>query len=248
MIEHQIEFWKHLAIDSISNDDAYIFATGFKSPLINLVILKNQKHDSIEPLINKAKEFFKKNNVPWGVSIVEDDSSPKIIDDLTRLGFKKICRQYEIDTNIISLNKNTPSNKDVIEVTNSEMLKEWVIPIADAYESAAQDTNLYYQLNKKAFESESNILKHFILYNDGKPTCSASLSFFNQTARLDNIATIKEKQRLGFGKIITQHCINRAQKEHCQRMTFESSEEGINLYRKLGFSETGNSYIYSLSE
>ncbi len=248
MIDYQIKFWEHLAVDSISNDDAYIFITGLQSPVINLVILKKQNEANIKSVIDKASDFFTKHKAPWGVNIIEDEASQNIINYLTNRDFKKICTQYEIDTKISSLNTNIISNPNIIEVTNSTELQDWVIPIADAFDSAAQDTELYFQLNKKAFESNSNILKHFVLYDNNTPISSATLSFFNKTARLDNVATLKTKQGHGFGKEIIQYCINKSQNSNCNRMVFESSEEGIHLYRKLGFSETGKSYIYSLSE
>jgi len=248
MIDYQIKFWEHLAIDSISNDDAYIFATGLQSSMINLVILKKQSKDNIESVIDEASTFFAKHNVPWGVNIIEDKNSQNIINYLTDRDFKKVCTQYEMDTKINSLNVNITSNPKIIEVINSAELQDWVIPIANAFDAAAQDAELYFLLNKKSYESDSNILKHFVLYDNNAPISSATLSFFNETARLDNVATLKAKQGLGFGKEIIQYCINKSLDSNCNRMIFESSEEGISLYRKLGFSETGKSYIYSLSE
>ena len=119
MIDYQIKFWEHLAVDSISNDDAYIFATGLQSPAINLVILKKQSEASIESIIDKASIFFAKHDLPWGVNIIEDENSQNIINYLTDRNFKKICTQYEIDTQISSLNTNIISNPSIVKVTNS---------------------------------------------------------------------------------------------------------------------------------
>ena len=79
MIDYQIKFWEHLAVDSISNDDAYIFITGLQSPVINLVILKKQNEANIKSVIDKASEFFTKHKAPWGVNIIEDEASQNII-------------------------------------------------------------------------------------------------------------------------------------------------------------------------
>lgn len=246
MIEYQIEFWKHLAVDEISNDTIYIFSTGLQSPLINLLILRKQNIKDIHSITDTASEFFTKhNNIPWGINIIDDEYSKNIITQLSDKGFKSICQQYEMDTDIELVSTSTLSNTSIIEVSDADMLDDWVIPIADAFEAAAQDTELYLDLNKKAFNSDSNRLKHFILYENDKPIASATLCFFDKVARLDNVATLRKKQGLGYGKKIIQYCTNKSKLAGSNKMVFESSQQGIKLYRKLGFSEIGKSYIYS---
>lgn len=246
MIEYQIEFWKHLAVDAISDDSCYVFSTGLQSPLINLLIFKKQYVKDITPIIDKATRFFAEHkNIPWGINIVDDEYSSNIKNILLEMGFQNICQQYEIDTEIKQINTSNLSEKDIIEVSDADMLDDWVIPITSAFEAAAQDSKLYLDLSKKAFSSNSNRLKHFILYENDKPISSATLCFFDKIARLDNVATLKEKQGLGYGKKIVQYCTNKSKLAGSNRMVFESSKQGIKLYRKLGFSETGKSYIYS---
>ncbi len=246
MIEYQIEFWKHLAIDEISDDNSYIFSTGLQSPLINLLIFRKQNIKDINLIIDIATKFFAKhNNIPWGINIIDDEYSQNIKNILLEKGFKNICQQYEMDTNIEQINTSNLSDTNIIEVSDADMLDDWVIPIASAFEAAAQDSKLYLDLSKKAFNNDSNRLKHFILYENDKPISSATLCFFNKVARLDNVATLKEKQGLGYGKKIVQYCTNKSKLAGSNRMVFESSQQGIKLYRKLGFLETGKSYIYS---
>lgn len=246
MIEYQIEFLKHLAVDAISDDSCYVFSTGLQSPLINLLIFKKQDVKDITPIIDKATRFFAEHkNIPWGINIVDDEYSSNIKNILLEMGFQNICQRYEIDTEIKQINTSNLSEKDIIEVSDADMLDDWVIPITSAFEAAAQDSKLYLDLSKKAFSSNSNRLKHFILYENDKPISSATLCFFDKIARLDNVATLKEKQGLGYGKKIVQYCTNKSKLAGSNRMVFESSKQGIKLYRKLGFSETGKSYIYS---
>ena len=246
MIEYQIEFWKHLAVDSISDDTSYIFSTGLQSPLINLLIFKKQDIRDITSIIDTATKFFAEHkNIPWGINIVDDGHSKNITNILLEKGFQNICQQYEMDTEIEQINTGDLSDVNIIEVSDADMLDDWVIPITSAFEAAAQDSKLYLDLSKKAFNSNSNRLKHFILYENDRPISSATLCFFDKIVRLDNVATLKEKQGLGYGKKIVQYCTNKSKLAGSNRMVFESSKQGIRLYRKLGFSETGKSYIYS---
>lgn len=89
---------------------------------------------------------------------------------------------------------------------------------------------------------------HFVLYEDTTPVSSATLAIHSSVARLDNVATVKEQQGRGHGKKIIEYCVEKARKTGCKYMVFESSEQGIKLYRKMGFAETAMSYIYSLNK
>jgi predicted GNAT family N-acyltransferase len=249
MIEYKIEFWKHLAIDSITSDEYFIFASGLQTPLINLVLFKDQSIAALKNALPIAEGFFKKHKLPWGINIIDDEYSKEIIEILINLGYKSINQEYEIDSKISSLNiKNTSGIPNITEIAKSSELKNWVKPISSAFEIDDQDSKLYLQLITKSFKSDSNILRHFTLYDNDQPISSASLCFFDKIARLDNVSTIKEKQSQGFGNKIVQFCINQSIQKGCNRMIFESSEDGINFYKKLGFSKTTKSYIYSLSE
>lgn len=87
-----------------------------------------------------------------------------------------------------------------------------------------------------------------MLYEDTIPVSSATLAIHSNVARLDNVATVKEQQGRGYGKKIIEYCVQKARKSGCEYMVFEGSEQGIKLYRKMGFTETAMSYIYSLNK
>ena len=246
MIKYQIEFWKHLAVDEISNDSIHMFATSLQTPMLNLLLFRQQNIKDITPIINTASEFFKNhNNIPWGINIIDDEHSNNINMQLLDSGFKNICQQYEMNTDISLVNTSNLPRSHIIEVSEPDLLDDWIIPIANAFESTPQDALLYLNLNKTAFKKNSNLLRHFILYDNDKPTSSATLCFFDKIARLDNVSTLKEKQGLGHGKKIVQYCTHTSKLSGSTSITFESSKQGINLYRKLGFSEVGKSTIYS---
>ena len=252
MIKYQIEFWKHLAKEEISDENFYIFTSGIPTSVLNLVILKKQNLKNALHAIEVADEFFTKLDTPWGINIIEDQSSDAIITKLEEQGFKQIVMQHEINSSIKSLTSDTKldNNSDVkiIEVLNEEELNQWILPISDAFEATEQETTLYLDIIKKAFNRQENRLKHFILYDKHQLVGSATLGLFDDVARLDNIATLKSKQRNGYGKKIVQYCMKKASRNGAKRMIFESSEAAINLYRKLGFSDTSKSYIYSKNQ
>jgi hypothetical protein len=101
MIEYQIEFWRHLAVDTISDDTCYVFSAGLQSLLINLLVFKKQDIKDTTPIIDTTTRFFAEHkNTPWSINIVDNEYSINIKNILLAIGFKNIYQQYEIDVEI----------------------------------------------------------------------------------------------------------------------------------------------------
>jgi GNAT superfamily N-acetyltransferase len=247
-IQYQINFWDSFAKESFKFPGAFAFVTGLKTPLVNLLLLEQQNMETLQTVLPRAQIFFAQHNVPWGVNVIDNGSSKEIITFLKNNGFKNICRQFQVEPRIDSLLGDFVATGDIRQVTDVNMLLDWIIPVANAFEAAVSDSNLYRKLVKNAFDKEKNSSKHFVLYSNNKPVSSATLTIINDVARLDNVATVKELQNQGFGKQIIGHSVERARSAGAKYIVFESSEAGINLYKKMGFVEINTSSIYSLSE
>lgn len=247
-IQYQINFWDSFAKESFKLPGAFAFVTGLKTPLINLLLLEQQNIETLQRVLPRAQNFFAQHNVPWGVNVIDNGSSKEIIGFLKNNGFKDICRQFQMETRLDSLVSDFVSTYDIKQVTDTNMLLDWIIPVANAFEAAASDSKKYLKLVENAFNKEKNSFEHFILYSNNKPISSATLTIINDVARLDNVATVKELQNQGFGKQIISYSIERARNAAAKHIIFESSEAGINLYKKMGFVEINTSSIYSLSE
>jgi hypothetical protein len=61
---------------------------------------------------------------------------------------------------------------------------------------------------------------------------------------IENI--LKWSRNLGYGTKIIQYCINKSHSYGAKHIVFESTTEGLGLYKKLGFFEMRKSYVYSL--
>ena len=246
-IQYQIHFWNSVAKESFSTEDFFVFTTGIKNPLINLILFKKQDMHTLTSIMPKAQDFFDRHKVPWGINIIDDSSAKKILPFLENRKFKKICTQFEMQTELNTLPQISTLAPNIKEAINANILRDWTIPIASGFEATSGEVELYYKLNKVAFNKKSNPLTHFVLYENTTPVSSATLSIYDKVIRLGNVATIKAKQRQGHGRKIIEYCVDKAQKLGSKYMVFESSEQGISLYRKMGFAETAKSYIYSLS-
>ena len=247
-IQYQINFWDSFSKESFRKSGAFVFATGLQTPLINLIILEQQNIESLQSVLPKAQNFFGKHDVPWGVNIIHNESDNEIITFLKNNGFENIRTQFQMETKIDFLPDDFVAAYDIKQVSNTNMLLDWLIPIASAFEIAATDSDLYYKLANDAFNARKIFCEHFVLYIDNKPVSSSTLTITNNVARLDNVATVKELQNQGFGQEIIGFSIEKARKYGAKHIVFESSEAGINLYKKMGFIEINISSIHSLSK
>ncbi|MDP4708839.1 MAG: GNAT family N-acetyltransferase [Rickettsiaceae bacterium] len=247
-IQYQIDFWDSFAKESLKFPGAFAFVTGLQTPLLNLLVLEQQNLDTLQLVLPRVESFFGEHNVPWGVNIIDGRSSKEIICFLKNNDFKNICAQFQMQTRLDALTNNFVDQHNIKQVTDSDMLLDWMIPVANAFEATASDSIMYRELVANAFNKEKNTFEHFVLYINNKPVSSATLTITNEVARLDNVATVKKLQNQGFGKQIIAFSVERARNAGAKHIFFESSEAGIHLYKKMGFIEINTSSIYSMSK
>ena len=247
ILQYKIYFWNSYAKESFSTEDAFVFTTGIQSPFFNLVLLKKPNLGTLESILPKAHDFFYRHQVSWGVNVIDNLSTQLLFPYLEDRNFKKINTEHELDTELSIFPSVSPCSS-VKEVINVNMLRDWAIPVESGFGVSKQRIDHFYKLTEAAFNKEANKLKYFVLYENNEPISAATLAIHDKIARLDSVATVKHKQGQGYGGKIVEYCIAYAQKSGSMRMVFEGSKQGIYLYRKIGFTETGLSYIYSLSE
>ncbi|PCJ29715.1 MAG: hypothetical protein COA94_00635 [Rickettsiales bacterium] len=249
-IEYQINFWQAIAAHYIFPEGGFAFTTKMSGADTNLLILTKQDLQTLKSILPEVTSFFEKHQVPWGINIVDNPHSAEIISFLEEKHFSKIYTQHQMETKLASL-PQTPGSPLVREVGDGdlEMLKDWTKPVVSGFKiQGSKDADLYYKLNEIALSREDNILKHFVLYDGAQPLSSATLSIHGDVARLDNVSTMVEAQRKGNGRALVEYCISKARALGCKYIIFESSERGINLYRKMGFKEVAMSCVYSASK
>ena len=91
-------------------------------------------------------------------------------------------------------------------------------------------------LDSYMIDESYNKIKAFVLYVKGKAVSAGSYYSFSSFS-LENIGTFPEERGKGYAGLIVSYLLNQARALECRRACLVSSENGINVYKKLGFQK-----------
>nr|WP_282551034.1 MULTISPECIES: GNAT family N-acetyltransferase [Providencia] len=85
---------------------------------------------------------------------------------------------------------------------------------------------------------------HLVLFADQQPVSTLTMTFNNETARLDDIGTDIQYQGKGLATSLIKHALYLCHQQGIKQCVLESSSEGLSIYKKLGFEPIFNYYSY----
>jgi len=91
-------------------------------------------------------------------------------------------------------------------------------------------------LDSFMLDKDEKRMKAFVLYQDGKAVSAGSYYSFSNFS-LENIGTFPEERGKGYAGKIVAYLLNQARMLGCSKACLVSSENGSNVYKKLGFEE-----------
>lgn len=236
-----IDFYNAMSIDKMKIDGVFAFVTGVPSPFLNVVIdiINNKSNDS--SLLNNFQGFFQKFNMPWVWFI-----NPASYDNnLESLGLKFI---EEAPAMYFKLQNELPDgfNIDIKiqELDRADELKSWIVPINEAYEAPKEDDS-FRKLNYEILQKGSNQFKHFVATSKNEILGASTLFCSGDSVMLHNLATKKAYTKQGIGTALTISMMSRAKELGFKHCFLDSSEDGFNMYKRLGFKIYSTALAYS---
>ncbi len=240
--------FKLMASEVFSTDHSTGILSEFESPYFNSILktkdIENNYEIEIENVLSKYRN--KKPHLCW---FINDTSIQKKLDThLTKAGFVKHdgfngmaldLAQYNIHNVIV------PHNVEIIEITNPEQLDDWAKPLSISFGFSENDSKLICKIFKQLIDSQD--IKHYIAYSDGKPIGSASVFFTGDTAGLYNLAVLPEYRNQGIGSALQQTRLNLAKNRQCSTAIMQAVDISAKLGEKLGFVRYNeyHTYVYS---
>nr|WP_282554799.1 GNAT family N-acetyltransferase [Providencia sp. PROV019] len=133
---------------------------------------------------------------------------------------------------------------------SNDQLKDWAQPLITAFpvdsdtdESDSTVTDEYIRYHQRALDKQTNMV-HLVLFADQQPVSTLTMTFNNQTARLDDIGTDIQYQGKGLATLLIKHALYLCHQQGVKQCVLESSSDGLSIYKKLGFEPIFNYYSY----
>lgn len=232
------DFYKTMAIDTLNLPGLRLFATGVDSSSLNVVIDNRHDQEINEETIQKISGFFEKSNVPWSWFITDLKKSKEIEQQDFQLLYETPSMYFDLSAILPELDAN---NIDIRSADDE--LFEWIVPLQDGFPST-DNCEIYRRLNAKLQKSGEDKLQHFIVYCNNEPASAGTLFLSQNSVMIHNLATRNKYLRQGFGTALTLHMMSIAKKAGYKHCFLDSSDEGFNLYTRLGFKMYGITWVY----
>ncbi|WP_133127870.1 GNAT family N-acetyltransferase [Legionella nagasakiensis] len=235
-------FFSMVSLEQIAFGHLIAFATGVEAPGLNPAIVY-QVDESFETSLSLCFDFYAEKQLPWALILPDYYHNPKIADLLQQHHF--ILNGDNGVAMFIALEKiEGPMETASLEIREIQgNLAEWCMPLIEGFESTPEITRPYAIRHQLATEMGKK-LYHFSGFIDNQIVCSLSLSFYENKARIDDIATRPQFQRKGYASALIFAALRRAKEYNARYCFLEASGIGLNLYKKIGFRELFTNYCY----
>lgn len=229
-------------------DNIYLSNTNLKSDTFNTAIGGNVNENNFKQYAKEVRDYYVRRKLPmawWcGPTTGIGKDHPILLD----LGFINeefdVCMAVNLDnlpSEIYSINNDL----DIQEAVSTQQVEDFSHALASVFEPFDHNVLKYYKKASSEMSKASNKMKLYIGYYQNKPVTSGCCFFNEDTAGIYDIATKPNARGKGFGSAMTYHTLMEAKKAGYNTAVLGASEDGLNIYKRLGFKEFGLFYVYS---
>jgi ribosomal protein S18 acetylase RimI-like enzyme len=114
--------------------------------------------------------------------------------------------------------------------------------------SSPPDKNIlsFYEQTSKPYLDSKNRIKLLVYYHEGIPISTMEMFLSDRsTIGLYNLATVAEFRGKGIGSAMMSFALKTAKSLGCENIVLQASQDGIGIYRKMGFEVVTNYHEFN---
>ncbi|UII29715.1 GNAT family N-acetyltransferase [Fulvivirga ulvae] len=194
-----------------------------------------------------AVRHFRKLNLDFCIWVSSENLTPKV-----RACFEglELNIQGEEVGMVLDLDDYEPIDKprhvNIQKVNTREHLMQYAEVIARNWNPADENVIRYYEKTAALYLDQHLGIELFLYLHGGIPVAGMEMFPSNdEVAGLYGLATLEAYRGKGIGFALMTHALITAKASGYKRMILQASEDGIGIYKKLGFRELTNYFEYS---
>ena len=211
--------------------------TGIPYSFLNNVIFTQLASDNVDAVIQQALEGFKSKNITRLSWWTEPGTQPiDLGEHLVNHGLTYEHGAPGMAVDLMGLmGESTPTGLAIKRVDNAEVLSEFVHAAAIGFGLPASSESICFDLFAGlGFDLP---LKNFVGYIRGEPVATAELFLGAGVAGIYWVSTVPAVRHKGIGSAMTAAPLRQACEMGYHIGILHSSEQGIDVYRRIGFVE-----------
>lgn len=213
------------------------FETGIASSLFNGVLQTRQKPEELPAAIERVLTHFQRRNLPfhWHVG---PSSHPTDFGNLLEsygIGHDEDLPGMAVDLLALNEDLSVASNLVIHPVTSDELLHQWTDTWGCG--APAEEIQRWFTVYSGVPFGPERSLRLFLGTIDEKPVATTALLLAAGVASINWVVTIPQIRHQGIGTAITLMAAREARSAGYRIGVLIASPMGINIYRRLGFTE-----------
>ena len=232
---------KHPRYEINVMDDMISFTTGLNHPLGNWILNIRFNGQNVESRITENMKFYREKELSMNWWVTPSSTPENLLSLLENAGLQvpkegapgMACDLRDLTEDHLEKALNKFQIK-VTKVTSDNNLKLWGKVFQEGFSLPDTITEMFLNLFKLL---ESSYLDNYIAIFQEQPVAIASVLYYGGIAGTFNVATLPGYRGQGIGTTITLVPLIDAKKNGYEIAWLESSEMGVNLYKRIGFQE-----------
>ncbi len=214
------------------------FISGLPFELGNGVVRAQFAATDLDAKIEEVTRHFTERNVPASWLVGPSTQSTGLKSRLEAAGWiDDEAPGMAIDLSTLREDNPLPPGLVIKEVSDGEMLKQWIRTMTVGSDLPGSLQNLLLELsNRYGFVRVPSVYYYLGLLN-GEPVATSLLFLAGGVAGIYNVATLPEARSQGIGTALTVAPLLAARALGYRIGTLQSTKMGFNVYRRLGFQE-----------
>jgi ribosomal protein S18 acetylase RimI-like enzyme len=222
------------------------FISGIPYPLCNDVIHAHFPGDEIDLQIERALRPFEERNLPmfWWVG---PSTQPAHLGTLLEAhGLVFVEDVIGMAVNLREIDDAVPHRHGltVDEVKDSDALRVWSKVFGKGFEIPEVAISFFRDALHRIGIAPQSPYKHYVGTLHGTPVGCSSVYISHGVAGIYNVTTLPDAQRKRIGAALTLRPLLDAREKGCTCGILQSTQAGLNLYKRLGFREYCKLSIY----
>lgn len=223
--------------------ESAVYITDIERSYFRLFLQRHQ-HANPKNDIEILQELFAKNQIEnWVYVLSKRFHTSTLQNTLLEMGFnfeeQSTAMIYEFAENQPLIVENTLVI-DNVSADNSMWLKILQEAFGGTDKTSKQYGNALLSASVKGVD-----MNHFIGLENYNPVSAITLTFIEDSVRIDNVACHPNYQRLGYASQMMQFALELALSKAIKNVFLEASSKGLGMYKRIGFKELFTNYTYS---
>jgi ribosomal protein S18 acetylase RimI-like enzyme len=233
-------------LHGLIEDDVVLAAMGLPFARVNWAGAAHFRPDNADARIDAVAAWFDERDLPfvWRLGPADQPSD---------LQERLLAKDFALDPDdmpgmvapLANLPEVTlPDGASLEVVRDPQSFRQQIAVMVEAFGMPAQIGDAFLPFADLGFTDDLPT-RSFLVRIDGRAVATALAVFVGDGVVISNVATLPEARNRGFGRAVTLAAMHAGAEMGARIAVLQSSEMGLNVYRRLGFEEFGRYKVFA---